>query len=100
MQPVWLLAVLAYAHPELVVTTDWVAKHIDDPNVRIVDTRTRGYEKSHIPGAVWLDIKASRDKNNPPSYLPDLDTFVSTLEEIGSHMLELGVESSISEPDP
>ena len=83
MQPVWLLAVLAYAHPELVVTTDWVAKHIDDPNVRIVDTRTRGYEKSHIPGAVWLDIKASRDKNNPPSYLPDLDTFVSTLEEIG-----------------
>ncbi len=83
IQPVWLLAVLAYAHPELVVTTDWVGEHIDDPNVRIVDTRTRGYEESHIPGAVWLDIKASRDKNNPPTYLPDIENFVATLEEIG-----------------
>jgi thiosulfate/3-mercaptopyruvate sulfurtransferase len=83
MQPIYLLAVLAYANPELVVTTDWVEEHIDDSNVVIVDTRTRGYAQSHIPGAVWLDINASRDKNNPPTYLPDLDTFVATLEEIG-----------------
>lgn len=83
MQSFWLLAVLAYAHPELVVTTEWVEEHIDDPSVVIVDTRTRGYEESHIPGAVWLDINASRDKNNPPTYLPDLETFVATLEEIG-----------------
>lgn len=83
MQPVWLLAVLAYANPELVVTTEWVAEHRDDPQVVIVDTRTRGYAEGHIPGAVWLDINASRDKNNPPTYLPDLDTFVATLEEIG-----------------
>ena len=83
MHTVYLLAVLAYANPELVVTTDWVEEHIDDSNVVIVDTRTRGYEESHIPGAVWLDINASRDKNNPPTYLPDLDTFVATLEKIG-----------------
>jgi len=83
MQSIWLLAVLAYANPELVVTTEWLAEHLGDPNVRIVDTRTRGYEESHIPGAVWLDINASRDKNNPPTFLPDLDTFVATLEEIG-----------------
>jgi len=83
MQTFWLLAVLAYARPELVVTTDWVAEHIDDPDVRIVDTRTRGYEESHIPGAVWLDINDSRDKNNPPTYLPDLEVFVARLEDIG-----------------
>lgn len=83
MQTFWLLAVLAYARPELVVTTDWVAEHIDHPDVRIVDTRTRGYEESHIPGAVWLDINDSRDKNNPPTYLPDLEVFVARLEEIG-----------------
>ena len=83
MQSIWLLAVLAYANPELVVTTEWVAEHLGDPNVRIVDTRTRGYEEGHIPGAVWLDINASRDKNNPPTFLPDLDTFVATLEELG-----------------
>jgi len=83
LKTLWLLSVMAYARPELVVTTDWVAEHLDDPTVRIVDTRTRGYEESHIPGAVWLDINASRDKNNPPTYLPDLDGFVATLEELG-----------------
>ena len=67
MHTVYLLAVLAYANPELVVTTDWVEEHIDDSNVVIVDTRTRGYEESHIPGAVWLDINASRDKKNLPT---------------------------------
>lgn len=79
----WLTAVLSYARPDLVVTTDWVAEHLDDPDVRIVDTRTKGYEESHIPGAVWLDINASRDKSNPPTFLPDLDTFVETIEELG-----------------
>jgi thiosulfate/3-mercaptopyruvate sulfurtransferase len=83
MESLWLLAVLTYARPELIVTTEWVAEHLDDPNVRIVDTRTRGYEESHIPGAVWLDINASRDKNNPPTFLPDIDTFVTTIEELG-----------------
>lgn len=83
IQTLTLLALAAYARPELVVTTQWLAGHLDDANVRIVDTRTRGYEDSHIPGAVRLDIDASRDKNNPPTFLPDLDTFVETLEAIG-----------------
>ena len=83
MLSICLLALLTYANPELVVTTDWVAAHLEDPNVRIVDTRTVGYEENHIPGAVWLDINASRDKNNPPTFLPKLDTFVATLEELG-----------------
>lgn len=78
-----LLALATYARPELIVDTDWLAQHLNDANVRIVDTRTRGYEDSHIPGAVWLDIDASRNKNNPPTFLPDIDTFVTTLEEIG-----------------
>lgn len=81
---VWTLAiVMTYARPELVVTTDWVAEHLDDETVRIIDTRTRGYEESHIPGAGWLDINASRDENNPPTFLPNLDAFVDTLEELG-----------------
>ena len=79
----WMLALVAYPRPELVVTTDWLAEHLDDPSIRIVDTRTSGYERGHVPGAVWLDIDASRDKNNPPTFLPDLDTFVATLEELG-----------------
>jgi len=47
----------AYAHPEVLVTTEWAAAHLDDPNVRIVesDEDILLYEIGHIPGAVKLD---------------------------------------------
>ena len=83
MQSFLLLVALSYARPELVVSTDWLAEHLDDPGVVVVDTRTRGYADDHIPGAVHLDIATSRDRDNPPDFLPDLDTFVATLEELG-----------------
>jgi len=43
-----------YAHPETLVTTDWVSQHKADPNVRLieVDVDTRAYEEGHIPGAI------------------------------------------------
>ncbi len=46
-----------YAHPEYLVETDWVAKHLDDPNVRIVESDEDYllYETGHIPGAVKVD---------------------------------------------
>ncbi|MBA2276539.1 MAG: sulfurtransferase [Chloroflexia bacterium] len=46
-----------YAHPEVLVSTDWVADHLDDPTVRIVesDEDILLYEIGHIPGAVKLD---------------------------------------------
>jgi len=46
-----------YAHPEAVVTTAWVADHLNDPNVRIVesDEDVLLYEQGHIPGAVKID---------------------------------------------
>jgi thiosulfate/3-mercaptopyruvate sulfurtransferase len=72
-----------YARPELLVTTEWLEAHLGDQDLRVVDTRTKGYAESHVPGAVWLDIDASRDKSRPPNYLPDIDTFVSTLEKLG-----------------
>jgi thiosulfate/3-mercaptopyruvate sulfurtransferase len=83
MHSLLLLVALSYARPELIVSTGWLAEHLDDPAVVVVDTRTSGYEESHIPGAVWLGIGESRDRNNPPTYLPDIDTFVSKLEELG-----------------
>lgn len=55
----------------LLVTTNWLAEHLDDPNVRVVDIRGHvisaseppphyfnhhdDYVKSHIPGAVFVD---------------------------------------------
>ena len=38
---------------EMLVTTQWLATHLDDPGVCVVDTRKGdGYETSHIDGAV------------------------------------------------
>lgn len=44
----------AYAHPEVLVSTQWVADHHKDPKVVIaeVDVDTKAYEEGHIPGAV------------------------------------------------
>ena len=41
-----------YAHPETLVTTDWVAQHASDANVRIteVDVDTKAYDEGHVPG--------------------------------------------------
>jgi thiosulfate/3-mercaptopyruvate sulfurtransferase len=46
-----------YAHPDVLVETDWVAGHLKDPDVRIVevDVDTKAYEEGHIPGAVGWD---------------------------------------------
>ena len=49
-----------YAHPESVVTTQWVSEHGGDPNVRLVevDVDTTTYEQGHIAGAVGLNWKS------------------------------------------
>ena len=41
-----------YARPELLVETGWLAEHLDDPGVRIVDADApEAYARAHIPGA-------------------------------------------------
>jgi thiosulfate/3-mercaptopyruvate sulfurtransferase len=46
-----------YAHPEKLVSTDWLAEHLDDPTVRIVESNEDMllYDTGHIPGAVKID---------------------------------------------
>ncbi len=47
-----------YAHPEVLVETEWVAQHLNDPQVRIVeaDEDPLLYEAiGHIPNAAKLD---------------------------------------------
>ncbi len=43
-----------YAHPEALVSTEWVAQHASDPKVRVaeVDVDTSEYSKAHVPGAI------------------------------------------------
>jgi len=57
----------AYANPNALVSADWLAAHLDDPGVRVVevDVSPSSYNEGHIPGAVFWDIyKALKD----PSY--------------------------------
>jgi thiosulfate/3-mercaptopyruvate sulfurtransferase len=48
---------MAYAHPGTLVSTAWLAEHLNDPQVRLVevDEDVLLYEQGHIPGAVKLD---------------------------------------------
>jgi thiosulfate/3-mercaptopyruvate sulfurtransferase len=46
-----------YAHPEVLVDTQWVADHLNDPTVKVVevDVDTTAYDQGHIKGAIGLD---------------------------------------------
>lgn len=46
-----------YAHPETLVDTGWVAQHLNDPSLRLVesDEDVLLYATGHIPGAVQVD---------------------------------------------
>ena len=54
-----------YAHPEVLVSTDWVEQHKDDADVRLVESNEDPllYPSGHIPGAVEIDW--TRDLNDP-----------------------------------
>lgn len=59
------IASKGYAHPEALVSTDWLAEHLDDPSLRILesDEDVLLYHTGHIPGAQRLDWH--EDLNDP-----------------------------------
>ncbi|MGH7177118.1 MAG: sulfurtransferase [Tepidisphaeraceae bacterium] len=65
-----------YANPEMLVTTNWIADHMSDPKVKIVevDVDTTSYDKGHVKGAVgwnWqtqLCDRVRRDVVDPRSF--------------------------------
>jgi thiosulfate/3-mercaptopyruvate sulfurtransferase len=59
------IAERGYTHPEALVSTDWVAAHLGDPSVRLVESNEDLllYETGHIPGAVKIDW--TNDLNDP-----------------------------------
>jgi thiosulfate/3-mercaptopyruvate sulfurtransferase len=54
-----------YANPDALVSTEWLAAHLDDPDIRIVESNedTLLYDTGHIPGAVKIDW--TTDLNDP-----------------------------------
>ncbi|MFH1763782.1 MAG: sulfurtransferase [Gemmatimonadota bacterium] len=75
-----------YASPEKLVSTGWVAEHLDDPSVVVVesDEDVLLYDTGHIPGAVRIDWHS--DLNHPliRDYL-DPNAFAKLLSRKGIH---------------
>ena len=48
------IAAKGYAHPDVLVSTQWVADHLNDPSVRLVESNEDIllYDQGHIPGAI------------------------------------------------
>src|SRR3954447_11315889 len=59
------IASKGYVHPEVLVSTEWLAEHLDDPNIRIIesDEDVLLYDTGHIPGAQKVDWHL--DLNDP-----------------------------------
>jgi thiosulfate/3-mercaptopyruvate sulfurtransferase len=74
---------LAYAHPEQLVDTNWLAAHAADAAVRIIDMRRSGYPDGHVPGALPLAPEAIRDAKSPPTFLPTPAVFEQMMATLG-----------------
>src|SRR5215469_15255552 len=59
------IAAKGYVHPDVLVTTTWLAQHLDDPHVRVLesDEDVLLYDSGHIPGAQKIDWH--EDLNDP-----------------------------------
>ena len=54
-----------YKHPEVLVSTEWAAGHLNDPKIRLieVDVDTTAYDQGHIPGAVGWNWQTQLQDN-------------------------------------
>ncbi len=76
-----------YTRPELLAETDWLAQHLNDPAIRIIDMRSEEvYRKGHIPGSVHLGWQALKDADN--------ELYVTPPEKFASLMSQLGISNS------
>ncbi len=79
-----------YTRPELLVETDWLETHLQDPDMRIVDCDPfDAYRRAHIPNAVGIRvhhyIKQAEYPSDPRGYplVAPPDTMQSVMESMG-----------------
>lgn len=60
-----------YAHPEALVSTEWVAGHLDDPDIRLVESNEDIllYSTGHIPGSVHIDWRSDLQDQTIRDYI-------------------------------
>jgi thiosulfate/3-mercaptopyruvate sulfurtransferase len=74
------------AHPDMLVTTDWLAAHLKDPNVLVLHlTKERKqYDEGHVPGARWISFdQLMVKKDGLSSELPAVEELVKVFEALG-----------------
>jgi len=86
---------MPYARPEALVSTEWLAAHLADPHVRVLDssykqpgitpTARADYDAGHIRGAVFFDID---DVDEPGTSLPHM---IPSAERFAAKMAERGI---------
>ena len=85
---------MPYARPDALVSTDWLAAHLNDPNIRVVDasfklpgitpTAREDYDRGHIPGAVYFDIDdIAQPGTSLPHMIPPSELFARKMEALG-----------------
>ena len=85
---------MPYAHPEALVGTEWLAAHLADPHVRVLDssykqpgvtpTARADYDAGHIPGAVFFDIDdVAEPGTSLPHMIPSAERFAAKMAERG-----------------
>lgn len=76
------------------VSTDWLAAHLADPKVKVIDASFKmpgvmplpidDYLAAHIPGAAFFDVDAVSDHSNPlPHMFPDAEQFGRDVGALG-----------------
>lgn len=77
------------------VAGDWLAEHLSDPEIQILDARmapagqehldvASDYRRAHLPGAVFFDIEALSDHTSPlPHMMPRPEAFAVAMRELG-----------------
>jgi thiosulfate/3-mercaptopyruvate sulfurtransferase len=85
---------MPYVHPHALVSTEWLAAHLADPHVRVVDssfkqpavtpTARQDYDAGHIPGAVYFDIDdIAQPGTTLPHMIPSAELFAVKMVERG-----------------
>ncbi|RBI85530.1 3-mercaptopyruvate sulfurtransferase [Rhodosalinus halophilus] len=80
--------------PKVLVSTDWLAAHLDNPDLRVIDgswylpsmgrDARAEYEAAHIPGARYFDIDEISDaRSELPHMAPPVEKFMSRLRAMG-----------------
>ena len=85
---------MAIDDPKTLVSTAWLAAHMQDPDLRVLDaswylpTMRRDaraeYERAHIPGARFFDIDdISDNRSDLPHMVPPVEKFMSRMRAMG-----------------